>query len=148
MIRSALKSDMPQLWELMKAFAEFDGSADNLTVSAEDLEQAFFAKDPKIFCLVVERNEKIVGFLNYFLTISSFSMNPCLWVEDIFISQDYRSKGIGAMLFEEIRKIADARSCHKVEWLVRANNESGIQFYKKLGAKVYDDTNYVTWDMT
>lgn len=147
MIRNVQEKDIPTLFYLMHAFAKFDDPDAQLTITQHQLKEAYFSKAPDLFALVVEVEHEVVGFLNYNFSISSFELKSCLWVEDVFILEEYRNKGVGQQLFEQVRQIASDKECVMVEWLVRRNNTKGIRFYEQLGAIVDPGTIYVKWPL-
>ncbi len=79
-------------------------------------------------------NEKPVGYLTaFYADYLSRLTTPIVEVENIYVDEEYRNKGIGKLLFNE---------CHKWSLMLRAkrfkvkaltNNEEAIAFYRKLG---------------
>lgn len=61
---------------------------------------------------------------------------PCLWVEHIFVQEDYRRKGVAAMLFSKAEEIAAAMGEDTVYNFVHPNNENMIQFLRSKGYTV------------
>jgi GNAT superfamily N-acetyltransferase len=60
-------------------------------------------------------------------------------LEDIFVLEEYRGRGIGTRLLVELAKIARDRDCGRMEWSVLDWNEPSIRFYLSLGAKPMDE---------
>lgn len=75
-----------------------------------------------------------IGYIIYFFTYSSFLALPTLYLEDIFILEEYRRKGFGRKLFDFCAKQAQIRGCGRIEWCVLTWNELAIKFYEKIGA--------------
>ena len=146
-IRPALRTDMQDLVELMIEFARYDGSEGEIKLDRDRLEEVLFTDDPKLYTIVIEESNKAIAFLNYYFSYSSFELKKCLWVEDVFVAEHARRKGFGDALFDYVRKVAKENDCIRVEWLVRKDNQLGIDFYNKLGASVDDDTIYVKWKL-
>ena len=61
---------------------------------------------------------------------------PCLWVEHIFVREEYRRKGIATMLFEKAEEIAASMGEDTVYIFVHPNNENMIQFLRSKGYTV------------
>ena len=76
-----------------------------------------------------------VGYVVFFQTYSSFHANPTLFLEDIFVLEDYRRKGIGQVLFEFCIGKAAELGCGRMEWCVLDWNRPAIDFYEKNRAK-------------
>ncbi|WP_425453646.1 N-acetyltransferase family protein [Oceanobacillus chungangensis] len=54
----------------------------------------------------------------------------------IGILQDYRGKGIGTKLFEELEHWASNHNIHRLELSVVTRNEPGLSLYKKMGFEI------------
>lgn len=145
MIRVSRPEDINQLHHLMHEFAKFDGSEEEFTISPQDLHNALFNATPLFESIVVELDSQLVGFMNYFMSFGTFNLTPTLWVEDVYLIEAYRKRGIGSKIFEYIRKVAASKGISRIEWLVRKNNPIGQKFYDNLGAKIHSDTVYVEW---
>ena len=61
---------------------------------------------------------------------------PCLWVEHIFVQEDYRRKGVATMLFNKAEEIAAAMGENTVYNFVHPNNEGMINFLRSKGYTV------------
>ncbi len=91
--------------------------------------------NPKYEAYLVKLNEKYIGYLIYFMNYSSFLALPILYIEDIFVLEKYRKKGIGQKLFDFCVSKAKERNCGRIEWHVLEWNKPGINFYEKNNAK-------------
>ncbi|HQW57247.1 MAG TPA: hypothetical protein PK076_14025, partial [Saprospiraceae bacterium] len=60
-IRTAVKSDCPQLMKLIRELAEFERAADQVTVTPQQFEESGFGDNPVWWAFVAEVDEKIVG---------------------------------------------------------------------------------------
>ncbi|MEO8666332.1 MAG: GNAT family N-acetyltransferase, partial [Ignavibacteria bacterium] len=93
-----------------------------------------FSKRPPFKILLAETNNDISGYAFYFFTYSSFLSRKTLYLEDIFISDKYRNRGIGKLFFEKLNDIAAKNKCGRMEWVVLDWNTNAIKFYDNLGA--------------
>ena len=82
---------------------------------------------------------KLVGYALYFYTYSSFLARKTLYLEDIFVLESHRGKGIGRDLFVRCVNEAKKNDCGRMEWAVLTWNKNAIEFYEKLGAKRMDE---------
>ena len=82
---------------------------------------------------------RLVGYALYFYTYSSFVAKPTLYLEDIFVSEEHRKRGIGFALFRRCVEIAVANGCGRMEWAVLTWNDKALKFYEKLGARRMSD---------
>lgn len=61
---------------------------------------------------------------------------PCLWVEHIFVREEYRRRGVASMLFEKAEEIASSMGEDTVYNFVHPNNENMIRFLRSKGYTV------------
>ena len=145
MIRALLPTDTADFLDLMHSFAVFDGSESELKLSKQQVEDHFFGANPSIYSYVMELGNRLVGFINFYYTFSSFEGERCIWVEDAYLEEPYRRKGHGAALFNTVRDRAITDNCARVEWLVRDDNKAGQKFDQSIGAIVDPSMIYVKW---
>lgn len=143
-IRSATPSDVPEIFSLIHALAEYEKLAHQVTGSAEDLALHLFGDPSKpgstyVEAIVAQSSDQLVGFALFFHNYSTFLTKPGLYLEDLFVLPDYRRTGIGRALITKVAEIAVERNCGRVEWSVLDWNESAIAFYQRIGATVLPD---------
>lgn len=93
------------------------------------------SKNPKYEAYLTKKDGKYIGYTIFIMSYSSFSAKPVLYLEDIFLINKYRMKGIGQIIFNFIVSIAKERDCCRIEWHVLDWNQPGINFYEKNKAK-------------
>src|SRR6185437_9065530 len=81
----------------------------------------------------------VVGFALFFSTYSTFRGQPGLYLEDIFVREPHRGRGIGKAMLATVARIAVERGCGRLEWSVLDWNAPSIGFYRSLGARPLDD---------
>jgi GNAT superfamily N-acetyltransferase len=138
-IRSAQPEDVPVLFDLILALAEYEKLAHTVTGDAADLTNHLFGERTYVEAVLAEWEEKAVGFALFFHNYSTFLTQPGIYLEDLFVLPDYRGQGIGKKLIRQIARIAVDRGCGRLEWTVLDWNESAIGFYQYLGAAVLPD---------
>jgi len=100
------------------------------------------SKNPKYKAYVVRLNKKPIGYIIYFFTYSSFVTLPTFYLEDIFILEEYRRKGIGEQMFQFCISIAKKTGCGRMEWCVLNWNKPAINFYEKYHPQPLTDWQY------
>lgn len=93
------------------------------------------SKNPKYEAFLGKKDNRYISYVIFFMSYSSFLAKPVLYLEDIFVLNEYRKKGIGQKLFKFIVSLAKERDCGRIEWHVLDWNQPGIKFYKKNNAK-------------
>lgn len=92
-------------------------------------------KDKKSFLLVIEDNKRLVGYLH--ATIFKNIYNKGGYVEDIFITKDFRRGGLASKLIDYFIDILKKEGYKKVQLSVNIKNKRAIKMYKKLGFMIY-----------
>ncbi len=90
---------------------------------------------PKYHAYLAMVKDKPAGYIIYFYTYSSFLAQPTLFLEDIFVLEEYRKMGVGKALFDFIKAEAKNSGCGRIEFTVLKWNKLAQDFYEKNGAK-------------
>lgn len=138
-IRAAVATDVKAIFDLIAALAAYEKLSHLVTGNSQALGEHLFGEKPYIEALVAEVGGRIVGFALFFANYSTFLTKPGIYLEDIFVLPDYRSQGIGKALLIAVAKIAVARDAGRLEWSVLDWNQPAIDFYEKMGAKVFQE---------
>jgi GNAT superfamily N-acetyltransferase len=137
-IRPATVADVPLLRKMIFEFATFERLAHHVTVTEETLTRDGFGTQPRFRVLLPEWDGKPAGYELLYEFYSSFA-GPGLFLEDIYVREEFRGKGIGNALLAEAAAIALREGYWGVRWEVLDWNQPAIEFYKKLGATFLDD---------
>lgn len=140
-IRTAKKTDMAQVLNLIKALALYEKEPDAVEVTVADLEQDGFGSKPAFHCFVAEVNNTIVGIALVYNRYSTWK-GRAIHLEDLIVSESMRGTGIGSALLDEVVKYAHELGVKRINWEVLDWNDPAIAFYEKKGAKVMRD-----WDV-
>lgn len=138
-IRSATPADIPDIFELVTALSEYEKLAHEMIGTPEDLDRGLFGQRPFAEAIVADADGKAVGFALYFYNFSTFLMKPGIYLEDLFVSPDYRRQGIATALLKYLANHAVEQGCGRLEWSVLDWNQSAITFYKQIGAVLMDE---------
>ncbi|QHS60683.1 GNAT family N-acetyltransferase [Chitinophaga agri] len=136
-IRDVRKEDCPRIMELIMELAAYEKAPEAVTVTLEEFTDAGFGPHPvwKAFAAVSTDNgqETIVGFALYYVRYSTWK--GCrLYLEDLVVTESFRGKRIGHMLFERLFEEVRAKNFKGMNWQVLEWNEPAINFYKKHNA--------------
>ncbi len=133
LIREAVKSDCPRLLELIKELALFEKAPEEVTVTLAEFEDAGFGNHPIWKAFLAEVDGFTVGFALYYVRYSTWK--GCrMYLEDLIVTEAYRSHGIGTLLIKTLIKEALQKGFSGMLWQVLDWNEPAIGFYKKLDA--------------
>jgi len=144
-IRAATVEDVPSLKQMIVEFATFERLADHVTVTEATLRRDGFGPAPRFRTLLPVWDGKLAGYAMFFPFYSSFQ-GPGLFLEDVYVREEFRGKGIGKLLMAEVAAIALQEGFSTMRWEVLDWNQPAIDFYKKLGAAFLDDWKEVRLD--
>lgn len=145
-VRDIQEHELSELLALLKAKAEFDGVASSLVADISTLREALFAHKPMASALVAISEGTIVGMATYYGTFSSFIAKPCIWLDDLYVYDAYRSKGVGRSLVKHLSMLAHKQGCGRIDWIVATQNDKGKKFYSQLGASIFDSVQLARLD--
>ena len=134
-IREATIDDSSLILKFVKELAEFERAASEVSATVEDIRKSIFGADSTVHALICSMDAKPIGFAVYFYNYSTWKGKNGLYLEDIYITPDYRSKGAGRKILKYLAKIAVSKDCGRFELSVLDWNESAIKFYESIGAK-------------
>lgn len=170
MIRPARPEDIPEIHELICELADYEMEPGAVRATPTDLERALFGDNPQVFCHVAEtprgghqhgarRGEHVSptdnaakdnaagtgpaldGFALWFISYSTWEGVHGIHLEDIFVRENRRGRGIGGDLLRALARVAHERGYARIEWSALKWNKPAIGFYEHIGAEVQDD-----WD--
>ena len=133
-IRPAELGDVPEIFVLIKELADYERLLDEVVATEELLEETLFGKNSNVEVLLAYNVSKVLGFALYFRTFSTFLGRPGIYLEDLFVREFARGKGIGEALLRRLAKCVLGMGGGRLEWAVLDWNEPAISFYKKMGA--------------
>ena len=135
-IETASEKDIPAIIELMREFAEYENLLDYLEITEEKLYEAIFGENGFVECLIAFGDEKPVAYALYYLSFASFRGQFSIYLEDIYITKNYRKHGLGEMMLKQIARIGKENGAVRMDFQVLELNTPAINFYKKYGAEM------------
>ncbi|ETA66886.1 acetyltransferase [Methanolobus tindarius DSM 2278] len=133
-VRHTDENDIPLIMNLVRSLADFEDLSDHVLSTEETLHEALFGERVYAEAIIAEIDRKPAGFIIFFHNFSSFTGKPGLYIEDIFVYPEYRSKGVGKALMVHCGKIARERNCGRLEWSVLDWNPAR-KFYEHMGGE-------------
>lgn len=143
-IRRAAKRDSKGIIDLLVSLANYEHLEPPDSASRKRIIRDLFSKKKILELFIAEEKDtgKLVGYALYFYTYSSFLARPTLYLEDIFVLEEHRKRGLGRDLFLRCVSEAGRKKCGRMEWAVLTWNKNAIDFYEKLGAKRLEEWYY------
>ena len=133
-IRFATEADVGIILGFIKELAAYEKMSDQVVADEALLREWIFEKK-KAEVLFALEGGKEVGFALFFHNFSTFLGRAGIYLEDLYVSPEYRGHGHGKALICELAQIAVARGCGRLEWSCLDWNQPSIDFYLSLGAE-------------
>lgn len=131
-IRSITPADHEEWVKLYSGYISFCRRAFD-TDSVETLWQWLMAE--KIFCLVAIANKQMVGLAHAKEQLSPLNGKVVGYLDDLFVLEHYRGKGVADRLMEHLKQLGQARHWLFIRWITRENNYRAKAFYDKIAKK-------------
>lgn len=138
-IRPVKPGEEALLLDLIRELAVYEKLAQELVATPALLAESLFGSRPVCEAVFAEWQGEVVGFALWFCNFSTFVGKPGLYLEDLFVRESHRGRGIGKSLLLYLAAIARARGYGRMEWSVLDWNRPAIDFYRSLGAVPMDE---------
>ncbi len=131
-LRMATADDAEVLNEMIAAFASYERLP---TASTVDSLRAELNRPDRVFEAVIAfLDGRAVGFAVFFKTYATFIAKRGLYLEDIYVREEFRNKGVATALLKHVAQVAVERNLGRVEFTVLLWNTVAIEFFETLGA--------------
>lgn len=134
-IRKAERKDVPALLTLVRELATYENCPDEVEVTIEEMESAGFGENKVFDAFVADENGEVIGMAIFYTGYSTWK-GKTLYLEDFLVTEKWRRKGVGELLFNRVVEEAKKRGVRRMDWQVLDWNEPAINFYKKYECKL------------
>ncbi len=135
-IRRATPEDSGVICELINELASFEKLAHESMPDRQLLaEHLGPSANPRCEALIAfDRRGQSIGFALYFQIYSTFLTDWGIHLEDLYVRESHRGRGVGRALLEAVAAEAVSRGCARLELSVLDWNTEAIRFYRRLDA--------------
>jgi GNAT superfamily N-acetyltransferase len=144
-IRKAVQEDCERIIELVRELARYEKAPNEVTVTAEHFTESGFGRKPVWWAFVAEVDGIVQGFALYYIRFSTWK-GQRMYLEDFYVAEEMRGKGLGKLLFDRLIKEAKHRKLNGMMWQVLEWNEPALNFYRKYDAAF--DSEWVNCGIT
>src|SRR5215208_3312286 len=138
-IRLATAADADIILGFIRDLARYERLEHKVVATGDDIERWLFGDVRVAEVLLAIDGGGPVGFALFFLNFSTFLGRPGIYLEDLFVRETARGRGVGQALMRTLATIAVTRGYGRLEWAVLDWNAPAIEFYRRLGADLLDD---------
>lgn len=100
---------------------------------------------PELITMMMIEEEEAIGFANLMTIFSVWAHGKALILDDLFLSGEYRGKGLGRNVMEFIENYAKENGYKRLQFQSESSNPNAHEFYTKLGYKSEDMHFYVRY---
>lgn len=134
-IRNAGIEDSGLILRYITELARYEKAEHEVKACEETIKASLFGPGSVTRALICEYNGEPIGFAVYFFNYSTWLAKQGLYLEDLYITPDYRGHGAGKALLRQLARIALDNNCGRFEWSVLDWNKPAIDFYESIGAE-------------
>ena len=131
-VRYASADDVPLLLRLVRALAAFEQSADAVVATEEDLRRHGFGPQPQFEAILAFLDGEPAGVALFHSRFSTWLGRPGMYLEDLFVTEEARRRGVGKALMARLAAIAVERGWGRIDFHVLDWNPAR-RFYHRLG---------------
>jgi len=138
-IRRARPGEAGLVLRFIRELAAYERLAHEVSASEAELDEALFCENPRVFCDIAFLDGEPVGFALYFYNFSTFLGRHGIWLEDLYVREALRGRGIGKALLAGLARRCVAEGLGRLEWWVLDWNAPAIAAYRAIGAQPMDE---------
>lgn len=131
-VRFATADDVPLLLRLIRALAVFEKSPDAVVATEDDLRRHGFGPEPKFEAILAFLDGEPAGCALFHTRFSTWLGRPGLYLEDLYVTETARGRGVGKRLMTRLAAIAVERGWGRIDFHVLDWNPAR-EFYHRLG---------------
>ncbi|MGC2202208.1 MAG: GNAT family N-acetyltransferase [Stellaceae bacterium] len=137
-IRFATDADVGVLLQLIRELAAYERMPDAVVATEEDLRHYGFGRERRFEALIASVAGELAGFALFFPDFSTWRGRPGLYLEDLYVREWARRRGVGRRLMARLASIAVERDWPALRFNVLQWNPAR-GFYHRLGIEARDD---------
>ena len=135
-IRAAKPEDVGTILRFIRELALYEREPDAVQATEADLLRDGFGAERKFRCVIAEWEGVAAGFALFFESYSTWRGRHGIRLEDLYVTEAMRGKGIGKGLLAHVAGVALSEGCVRLEWDVLEWNTPAIGFYEGIGARM------------
>ena len=143
--RKAVEKDLKFVAELFDSYRVFYKKESDFNSAEKFIFERLKNNDSEIF-IAENKSRELVGFVQLYPLFSSTRMEKLWLLNDLFVSPDFRGKGVSVNLIETAKNLVRETYACGMFLETSKTNIIGNNLYPKTGFKLNDDSNYYEWN--
>jgi GNAT superfamily N-acetyltransferase len=131
-IRPPRREDFPAwcpLWDGYNAFYGRRGETKRPAETTAMTWSRFFDAYEPVHALVAERAGALLGLGHFLYHRSTIEVGPACYLQDLFITETERGRGVGRSIINAIYECAAQAGCSRVYWQSHETNTAAMNLY-------------------
>lgn len=141
-IRFASVEDAEDIFSALVGIAETVKELHKLKSSVDDIRRFGFGETPAFEVLIAEIDGRFAGCCLYFPSFSTWIGRPGVYVQDFYVADEFRGKGIAERLLKRLASVTRKRGGCYIRLAVDTQNFRAQAFYARAGIK-HSDTEQI-----
>ncbi|HLK26989.1 MAG TPA: GNAT family N-acetyltransferase [Puia sp.] len=143
-IRNARIEDVAQLSKLFDLYRIFYRKQSDIEGAKNFLYERIKNNESVIY--VAEEENELLGFTQLYPQFTSTRMKRSWLLNDLFVLQEHRERGISKQLIEAAKQLAIKTNAAGLLLETEKTNTVGNRLYPSAGFALYDSSNFYWWD--
>jgi GNAT superfamily N-acetyltransferase len=139
LIRQAVPGEEQIVFDFICKLADYENLRHEVEATVADIGESLFGATPRAYCDLAFSDGNPAGFALWFYNYSTFRGRAGIYLEDVFVDDAMRGKGIGKALLQHLAKRCVKEGLPRLQWWVLDWNAPSIAFYKSLGAEPQEE---------
>lgn len=140
-IRTATPADMPDLMRLFRGFMDYNGDPSPPDAELAGAIAPVFDDPHAEIRITLAADGTPIGYAHIRHYYSIWMAAPECFLEDLFVEEARRDRGVGRRMLEDVFARARERGCKRVRLDTNERNDRGIYLYETLGFVCTRDTD-------
>jgi GNAT superfamily N-acetyltransferase len=133
-VRAIERTDRAQWAPLWHAYLDFYRAQWSDEVANATFARIFDPLEP-VHALVAERGDQLIGLAHYLFQRSTWLLNSQCYLQDLYVSEAIRSRGVGRALIAAVVDAAREAGATRVFWNTQETNAVARRLYDKVGER-------------
>src|SRR5215471_14338754 len=117
-IRPVTIDEVPLVLQFVRDLAEYEHDPESAKATEAQMQVALFGERPAAEAVIAWYEGEPAGLALWFPTFSTWTGQPGLWLEDLFVRVEHRRRGIGRALLTYLALVCVERGYGRFEWSV------------------------------